>query len=122
VKKLRESAQKDALRKVAGKILPLADSLARARNVAEETAGAEQITEGLRMTEEEFYAILQQLDIEPIESLGQRFDPTYHEAVFQIPAPDAEPNTVIEEIKKGFLFKGELLRAAQVVVAQPSGG
>ncbi len=117
IKKIKKEAQEKALRTVARKVLPLADSLTRALDVAEETEGAEQITEGLNLTEQEFYGMLDDLGIELIESVGEKFDPNYHEAVFQQPTDDAEPNTVVQEIKKGFLLNGDLLRPAQVVVA-----
>ena len=119
--KMRQAAEQEALRTVARKVLPLADSLARALEVAQQTEGAEQITEGLRITEREFYAILQELGIEPIQAVGRPFDPAYHEAVFQQPAQGVEPNTVVQEIKKGFLLNGDLLRPAQVSVAGPPG-
>lgn len=117
LKKIKQSAQHEALRKVARKVVPLADSLARALQVAEQTEGADQITEGLRLTEQEFYAMLSDMGIELIDALGQPFDPEYHEAVFQQPSEEAEPNTVLQVIKKGFLIEDDLLRPAQVVVA-----
>lgn len=119
VKKIKQSAQHEALRKVARKVLPVADSLARALQVAEQTEGADRITEGLRMTEQEFYAMLSDMGIELIDAVGQPFDPNYHEAVFQQPSEEAEPNTVLQEIKKGFLIEDDLLRPAQVVVSAP---
>lgn len=117
IKSIKKAAQHEALREVARKVLPLADSLARALEVAEQTEGADQITEGLRMTEQEFYAMLSDMDIELIDAVGKPFDPNYHEAVFQQPSEEAEPNTVLQEIKKGFLIGDELLRPAQVVLA-----
>lgn len=117
IKKIKADAREKALRTVARKILPLADSLTRALEVAEETEGADQITEGLNLTEQEFYSMLEDLGIQPIEAVGEQFDPNYHEAVFQQPTDDAPPKTVLQEIKKGFLLNGNLLRPAQVVVA-----
>ena len=117
--KMREAAEREALRRVAGEVLPLADSLARALDVAGQTQGAEQITEGLLATQQEFYAMLEKLGIRPIEAIGEQFDPHYHEAVFQQPAAGVAPNTVLQEVKKGFLLEGELLRATQVVVSAP---
>lgn len=117
VKKIKKNAEREALRTVSRKVLPLADSLARALEVAESTEGAEQITEGLRLTEQEFYDMLGDLGIELIDAVGEPFNPDYHEAVFQQPTDEAAPNTVLQELKKGFLLKGDLLRPAQVVVA-----
>ena len=99
--------------------MPIADSLTRARENAEETHGADAICEGLRLTEKEFYETLKELRIEPIKALGEPFDPEYHDAVYQQPTSEAEPNTVIGELKIGFLIDGQLLRPSQVVVAAP---
>ncbi|MBS3763221.1 MAG: nucleotide exchange factor GrpE [Planctomycetes bacterium] len=117
IKKTRRSARRDALRELARKVVPFIDSLVRAREVARETEGAESISEGLAMTENEFYNILEDLGIKPMEVIGQPFDPSYHEAVYQQPTNEVEPNTIVEEIQKGFLLDGELLRPAQVAVS-----
>ena len=48
---------------------------------------------------------------------GQPFDPSYHEAVAIIPTSEAEADTVIAEIQKGYLYRDQLLRPARVHVA-----
>jgi molecular chaperone GrpE len=114
---LRESARRDALRDLARNVVPLADALARALQAAEQTEGAESIVEGVRMIEKQFYTILAGLDIHPIAAEGRPFDPNYHDAVLQQPSADALPNTVLHELKKGFVLGEELLRPAQVIVS-----
>jgi len=117
VNKMKEMAGREALKRVARRVVPLADSLARALDAAEQTEGAEKIAEGLRLMQDEFYAMLDSLNIQPIEAVGTRFNPEYHEAVMQQPTEDAAPNTVVKELKKGFLLGDELLRPTQVIVA-----
>jgi molecular chaperone GrpE len=119
VEKMRDRAQKEALKRVGREIVSLADSLSRALEAAEQTEGAEAITEGLRMIEKEFYTILEELGIRPFKAEGEAFDLHYHEAVLRQPSEEAQPNTVLRELKKGFLLGEELLRPAQVVVAAP---
>jgi len=119
IDRIKEDAQRDALRRVTRQVVPLADSLLRALEVAERTRGAEQLTQGLQAVEKEFYAILQELGVQPIEAMGAAFDANYHEAVLQQPAEGVRPNTVIKELKKGFLLGKELLRPTQVVVSAP---
>jgi molecular chaperone GrpE len=119
IEKVRQNAEREALRQLARKVVPLADSLARARQNAENTEGAEKIAEGIGLTEKEFYNILAELDIHPIQALGEPFDPAYHEAVMQEPREGCEPNTVVQELKKGFMLGEALLRPAQVVVSIP---
>ncbi len=117
IEKIKEAAGNEALRRLARQVVPLADSLTRALEAAEQAGGAESITEGVRMIEKEFYAILDGLGIETIEAEGKPFDPNYHEAVLQLPDDGAAPNTVIKELRKGFLLGEELLRPTQVIVA-----
>ena len=119
IDKMKADAQRDALRRITRLVLPLADSLARALEVAERTRGAEHLTQGLQVIEKEFYAILRELGVRPIEAKGLMFDPNYHEAILEQPADGVAPNTVIGELKKGFLLGEELLRPAQVVVSGP---
>ncbi|MFP4176215.1 MAG: nucleotide exchange factor GrpE [Planctomycetota bacterium] len=117
LKEIKKSARQEALRKVGRKVVPLADSLGRALNAAEEAGADEQIVEGLHLTEQEFYSALNELGIEPIEAEGADFDPDYHDAVFQQETDKVDPNTVLQEVKKGFLLGNQLLRPAQVVVS-----
>jgi len=75
--------------------------------------GVEAIAEQLRR-------IVTSLGAVPIPGVGTRFDPRLHEAVGSVPAIDHPPDTVVTEIRRGFLLDGEVLRPAQVLVAQSS--
>lgn len=119
IAKMREAANRDALKAVALQVVPLADSLARALDAAEQSEGAEDIGEGLRLIEKEFYSILDSLGIEPIDAVGKPFDPHYHEAAFQETVQGVEPNTVVRELKKGFVMGDDVIRPSQVAVAAP---
>jgi molecular chaperone GrpE len=57
--------------------------------------------------------------VTPIESKGQPFDPTYHEAVMQEETDEFPENTVVTEMQKGYLIHDRLLRPSMVVVAKP---
>lgn len=115
--KLRQLGREEELRKLGESILPVADSLTRALQAAEETDGAETIVEGLRLVEKEFYGALSKLGIEPIEALGRQFDPHYHQAVMQHNEAQAPPNTVVSELKKGFMLGEQVIRPSHVIVA-----
>lgn len=73
--------------------------------------GVEAIAEQLRR-------IVTSLGAVPIPGAGTLFDPRLHEAVGTVPAIDHPPDTVVTEVRRGFLLDGEVLRPAQVVVAQ----
>jgi molecular chaperone GrpE len=117
IERFREMARLDLLRSLTEAILPVADSLTRALEAAEEAEGGEEMLEGLRLVEKEFYAALQKLDIHPIQAVGQQFDPHYHEAVMQEPTDQVPPRTVLRELKKGFTLGDQVARPSQVVVA-----
>lgn len=119
VEKFRDMARLDVVRSLTENILPLAESLERALNAAEQTEGAETIVEGIELVQDDFYRALEKLDVRPIEALGRRFDPHYHEAVMQEPAEGMPPLSVVRELKKGFTLGDQVLRPAQVTVAPP---
>jgi molecular chaperone GrpE len=73
--------------------------------------GVEAIREQLRRT-------LTDLGAEPIPGIGSHFDPRIHEAVGTDPAATQPPDTVVAEVRRGFLLDGEVLRPSQVVVAR----
>ena len=120
IERARREASKEALRRVMQEILPLADNLALALQAAEKAREPGQIIEGLRMLEKEFYGKLAALGITPIHAMGEQFDPHQHEAVMQEPVPAVEPNTVVRELKKGFMMGEDVIRPSQVAVAGPA--
>jgi molecular chaperone GrpE len=120
IERFRLQAREDAVRALAEEILPVADSLSRALEAAEQAEGGEQIVEGLRLVEKEFYGALAEFGIRPVQALGQEFDPHYHEAAMQEPQQDAPPNTVVRELKRGFVMGDVVIRPSQVVVAGPA--
>ena len=54
----------------------------------------------------------------PIECVGAKFDPNYHEAVMAVEKEGAESENIVEEVQKGYMLKGKLLRPSKVVVAK----
>ena len=118
-----EHAHKFALEKFAGEILAVADSLERA--LAQLDADNEALAparEGTELTLKALLDVFARFGIEQIDARGEAFDPEKHEAMTMVPSPDAEPNTVIEVLEKGYLLNGRLLRPARVVVAKAPEG
>ncbi|MGC8817253.1 MAG: nucleotide exchange factor GrpE [Candidatus Hadarchaeum sp.] len=76
--------------------------------------------EGLRMLYKNFFKILEQRGLRPIEALGKKFDPYYHEAVLREKS-DQEEGTVLEELQKGYMLKSKVIRHSKVKVAVKSG-
>ena len=77
----------------------------------------QNIVKGIDMIRNQFLDVLKQSGLTQVESLGKVFDPNFHEAVAQQPAPGKEEQEIITEYQRGYLLNGRLLRAAKVVVA-----
>lgn len=99
-------------------LLPVLDDLERAVQAAPPVEGpVQEYIRGIQMIHQRFVDILTRLGLEPIESVGRPFDPTVHHAVDMVTTEEAEDHTVVEEYRKGYNFKGKLLREALVKVA-----
>lgn len=107
-------------------MLEVLDDLERSMQAADEfNAQAEQtgpafvsLREGVQQVRQKFLDELKRLGVEPIEAEGQPFDEQLHEAVMQQPAPDdAEPGTVLQEVRTGYRMGERILRHSQVIVA-----
>ena len=96
-------------------ILPFLDNLELA--MAQEGASAEAILAGVRMAYDSLLTDLGKFGLTPSPSEGKPFDPSLHEAVGVLPGTGAPEGTVLYESRKGYLFKGRLLRPANVMVA-----
>jgi molecular chaperone GrpE len=95
-------------------ILPALDNLDRALAHTEDAPG---FREGVTLIRRQFDEIFRKLGVEPIETLGEPFDPLFHEAVTAEPREGFAPNTIIEEIAKGYTYAGRVLRPSLVKVA-----
>ncbi len=119
-----EKAHKFALEKFVKELLPVADSLEKAVESTEghESAGelVASIREGVEMTLNLFMNSLKKFNVAQLNPVGEPFDPQLHEAMSMVPAPDAEPNSVVAVVQKGYTLNERLVRPAMVVVAQAS--
>lgn len=107
------------------KLLDLADNLELAvgswRDALKDVAGvdADALTGGVEMIGRQLQAVLAAEGVRPVETVGRPFDPAVHEAVAAWESEDVEGDTVTDEIRRGYTYQGELLRAARVRVARP---
>ena len=77
----------------------------------------QNIVKGIDMIRSQFLDVLKQNGLAQVESLGKVFDPNFHEAVAQAPAPGKVDQEIITEYQRGYTLNGRLLRASKVVVA-----
>ncbi|MDP2806941.1 MAG: nucleotide exchange factor GrpE [bacterium] len=116
----------DANRNLVSKILPVLDNLDRALTSSKELCDRDESFRsfylGVQMIDQQIHKILEAEGLSALESEGQPFDPNKHEAVLAVESRDHQPDTVINEVEKGFLFRDKILRPARVTVSKlPSG-
>ncbi|MDJ0780395.1 MAG: nucleotide exchange factor GrpE [Desulfosarcinaceae bacterium] len=103
-------------------LLGVIDNLERALSSAVDQEGCSKpIAEGVELTLKEILKILENYGVTVIAAQGETFDPTYHQAVMQQETADQPPNTVIQELQKGYLLHNRLLRPSMVTVSKASG-
>lgn len=78
---------------------------------------AKAVRDGVDLVLRQFRSKLERYQVKPLEAKGVAFDPRFHEAISQVPAPDAKPGSVVHELQKGYMIGDRLLRPAMVVVA-----
>jgi len=99
-------------------LLPVGDSLEHAAATTRSGADAQGVAEGLDVIRRLFQATLEKVAVKAIEALGHEFDPNFHQAVIQVESTDGRDNIVVEEVRKGYLLEGRLLRPAMVKVSK----
>lgn len=99
-------------------MLPLLDNFERA--MAAETKDVEAFQKGVEMIFTQFQEILKKNGLEHIEAVGQKFDPNFHQAVMRVEDPEKEDDTVAQELQKGYMVKGKVIRPSMVQVVSNS--
>ncbi len=97
-------------------LLPVLDNLQLALQSALTVETGSGLLKGLEMTLKHFEQTLEQIGVQPIQSVGQNFDPAVHEALSQITDASVKDNEVTSELQRGFMLHGRVIRPAKVVV------
>ena len=116
-----EAAHKFGLEKLIGALVPVVDNLERAAASATAAASspdATAIAEGVELSLKLFVDTLTRFDVQPIDPVGQPFDPQFHQAMSMVENPSMEPNSVMAVLQKGYSLHGRLVRPAMVVVSR----
>ncbi len=128
---LRKRAERDvkdarqyAIANFARDMLTATDNLSRAlmtmpQQARDEAEGTfKSLIEGVEMTEREMIRLLEKNGIQKIDPKGEKFDPHFHQAMFEVPNPDAVEGTVTEVMQAGYVIGERVLRPAMVGVAK----
>lgn len=111
----REELVKFATAEAVKDILPTADNLVLALDQAKDKE--DPFVKGVQLAYEGLLKALKEHGAEPFESIGETLDPNRHEAIATLPSETVEEGKISNEVKKGWMLNGRLLRAAQVVVS-----
>lgn len=99
------------------RLLPVIDNFERAAEAAKESSNFDSLVEGVNLTIKQIKDILEVEGVQPIEAVGEQFDPMKHEAVMRVVSDEYPENTVVEEVEKGYLLKDRVIRPARVAVS-----
>ncbi|MFP4087460.1 MAG: nucleotide exchange factor GrpE [Desulfobacteraceae bacterium] len=102
-------------------LLPVADNLEKAIGHSQEQNSLKTLLEGVDLTLKGLMDTLKKAGVEPIEAVGEPFDPNFHEAMSEAEAEETPPGTVIQEFQKGYTLNNRLLRPAMVVISKKPG-
>jgi molecular chaperone GrpE len=115
-----EKAHKFGQEKFSTELLAVMDNLERSAAAAEasEDEAVQAIKEGVELTLKGFMDCFKRFNIEAVDPLGEPFDPQLHQAMSIQESPDAEPNSVIAVMQKGYTLHGRVIRPAMVMVSK----
>ena len=112
------AAHKYALESFASELLAVKDSLEAA--LAADSASVESMRSGAELTLKQLSGVFERFNLSEINPVGSKFDPHRHQAISAVES-DAEPNTVVQVLQKGYLLHDRVIRPALVLVAKARG-
>nr|WP_233254188.1 nucleotide exchange factor GrpE [Salipaludibacillus keqinensis] len=115
-KQEKESAAKYRSQSLAESLIPALDNFERAMMIDAQSDETKSLLQGMEMVYRQLKEALANEGIEPIESVGQPFDPHVHQAVMQVESEEYDANIVVEEMQKGYQLKDRVIRPAMVKV------
>jgi molecular chaperone GrpE len=127
-KRLTQRDQREQIRfgneQLLKELLPVVDNMERAIKAARANGSDSALIQGVELTLKQLFGILAKFGVQAIETAGQDFDPSAHQAVSYGPSNDVPANKVLDEFQKGYRLHDRILRAAMVSVssgpAQPN--
>ena len=104
-------------RDVITKILPVVDNFERGLAAVPEEAKGTPFADGMEKIYKQLMKTLEDLNVKPIEAVGNEFDPNFHNAVMHIDDEELGENVVAEEFQKGYTYRDSVIRHSMVKVA-----
>lgn len=115
----RDETRRAAIEAVLGKLLPVLDNFDMALVAANQpNTSVETLKVGVNMIHSQLRQAFADQGVEPIDALGQPFDPALHDAVSQQETAEVPEGQIVQQMRKGYRMRDRLLRPASVVVAK----
>ena len=120
----RAQREKDEARQFANqglleKLLPVLDNFEMALTAVKDADPS--VRDGVQMILDQLLGVLKESGVEPVDAMGQPFDPNLHEALSQEETSEVEEGTVVQQVQRGYKLNDRLVRPARVVVAKAPG-
>jgi molecular chaperone GrpE len=98
-------------------ILPIVDDLERSLKAARISTDTETLLKGIDLIYQKVTKTLESIGVKPLDTVGKEFNVDFHDALLQIAKADLPPQTVIEEVEKGYMLHDKVIRHAKVIVS-----
>jgi len=116
LQKEKQDSVQFANQRLIKQLIPIFENLDRALKAPD--TNVESLKEGVQLTSDQALALFKKENVEPINAVGELFDPSIHEVLSQMESNDHDENTVIEEFSKGYRMNGRVLIPSRVVIAK----
>lgn len=115
--KEKEDLGKYASSKLITELLPVIDNFERALQASGDNPEFESFSKGVNMIFRQLESVLASEGLTAMNSVGEPFNPEYHQAIMQVESDEYEEGIVVEEVQKGYMLKDKVLRPAMVKVS-----
>lgn len=100
------------------KMLPVVDNFERGLATVPEENREDPFVDGMNRVYKQLLTELENIDVRPIEAVGQEFDPNLHNAVMQVASEEYESGVVAQELQKGYTYRDSVVRHSMVAVVE----
>ena len=111
-----EETRKFSNERLIVELLGVVDELEVAVKSGRSSKTVKAIVDGVEMTLRKLKKVLENEQVSPIESVGMIFDPSRHDAVSKIERKDVEEGKIVEELRKGYIMRGKVIRPSSVKI------
>lgn len=115
--KEKEDLAKYASLKLVTELVPILDNFERAIATNPNSGDTESFTKGVDMIFRQLQQVLEQEGLTAMNTVGEAFNPEFHQAIMQVESDEYEEGIVVEEVQKGYMLKDRVLRPAMVKVS-----